>query len=141
MMFKSKLATLIGALALAGSSFAIPNAPDRCPNIASVQAEGMSMSAEIVEGLYLTYTMSHFDTEANWVFLMGPVIAESDDLAIEQSNQFLSTVSGNPTPVEDGENAWTCEYDTGTQDYMVLAILTDEIQSPSQLSRFLKKPH
>lgn len=141
MMFKTKLAAFVGALILAGSSFAIQDKPDACPSMASIQAEGMTMSAEILEGLYLTYNLSHFDTPANWAFVMGPVAADSDDMAIEQSNELLTTISGNPSPKQDSEDTWVCEYNTGSQELGAFAILTDEVLSPLKMSRYLRSHH
>lgn len=141
MMFKSKLTTFVGALVLAGSSFAAQDKPDACPSMTAVQAEGMTMSAEILEGMYLTYNLSHYDTPSNWVFIMGPVNAESDETALAESNQILATLSGTPSPEEDGENGWLCEYDTGSQDLSAFAIQADDAISPLKLSRYLRKNH
>ncbi len=141
MMFKSKLATFVGALVLAGSSFAIQDKPESCPSITAVQAEGMTSSAEIIEGLYLTYNLSHFDTSSNWVFVMGPVAAETDEMAIEESNQLLTTISGTPTPTQDEEDTWICEYNTGSQELAAFAILTDDAISPFKMGRYIRRHH
>lgn len=139
MMFKSKLATVVGALVLAGSSFAMHGAPEACPSIASVQSEGMTMAAEILENLYLTYNISHFDTPYDWVFVMGPVHADADDEALEESNEVLTTVSGNPSPEQEGDDSWICQYDTHSQDIAAFALLTDEAISPLKLSQHLRR--
>lgn len=141
MMFKSKLATFVSALVLASSVFAAQDKPDVCPGMSAIQAEGMTNAAEILEGLYLTFNLSHYDTPSNWVFIMGAIIAESEDKALEESNQILSTMSGSPTPVDDGEGSWICEYETSNPDVSAFAVQADDMISPLKMSRYLRKNH
>lgn len=141
MKFHSKLAIFISSLIMVGSSFAFQGQPSACPSMASLQSEGMINSAEILEGMYLTYTQSHYDTNSSWVFIMGPIMAESDEIAVSESNQFLTTMSGNPEPIQDEEGNWTCEYDTNNQELSAFAIQTEEQMSPGRMNRYLKKVH
>ncbi|RUR20645.1 DUF4949 domain-containing protein [Legionella sp. km535] len=141
MMFKSKLATFVSALVLASSVFAAQDKPEICPGMAAVQAEGMTNAAEILEGLYLTFNLSHYDTSSNWVFIMGAINADSEDIAIEESNQILSTMSGSPTPEDDGEGSWICQYETNVPEVSAFAVQADDMISPLKMSRYLRKTH
>jgi hypothetical protein len=141
MMFKSKLATFVSALVLAGSAFAVQDKPDVCPGMPAIQSEGMTNAAEILEGLYLTFNLSHYDTPSNWVFIMGAITAESEDRAIEESNQILSAMSGSPTPEDDGEGSWVCQYETNNPDVSAFAVQADDMISPLKMSRYLRKNH
>ncbi len=140
MMFKSKLATFVGALVLASATFAAHVEPETCPSIGAIQAEGLTMSAEIMENLYLSYNLSNYGTPSNWVFFIGPINAESDEEAIELSNELLPTVTGDPSP-ENDDDTWWCQYDTGSQDLGAIAIMADEAVTPYKMSRFLRKSH
>lgn len=128
-MFKAKLLSLFGGLCLAGSSLAWSQGPVVCPSINAAKAEGMTQAAEIMEGMYLTYHQSKFDTPTRWIFIMGPVIAEDEDVALTESNTFLASMSGTAEPQEDEDGNWVCEYDTtgheGPEDFAVLAIQAD----------------
>ncbi len=141
MMFKSKLATFVGAFVLASSVYAAQEPPDACPSMAAIQSEGMTNAAEILEGLYLTFNISHYDTLSNWVFIMGAIAAESEERSIEESNQLLATMSGAPTPEDDGEGSWVCQYETNDPDIAAFAVQADDMVSPLKMSRYLKKRH
>lgn len=138
MMFKTKLTALIGALFLAGSSLANQIKPQVCPSVPSIQSEGMPMSAEILEGMYITYNLSHYNTSSNWVFIVGPIAAQNDEMALEEGNKLLSVMSGSPTPEDDGEGNWICQYNTNSQDIIAFAIEADDMISPLKMMRYLR---
>ncbi|CAM2731698.1 DUF4949 domain-containing protein [Legionella worsleiensis] len=139
MMFKSKLATFVSALVLAGSVFAAQDKPEKCPGMAALQAEGMTNAAEIIEGLYLTFNLSHYDTPSTWVFVMGPIDANSEDVSLRHSNEILASMSGTSTPEDDGEGSWLCEYQTRAPGVSAFAILADDMISPLKMARYLRK--
>jgi len=141
MMFKSRLVAFVGALVLASSSYAMPEKPAACPGMPALQSEGVTMSAELLEGIFVTYHLSHYNTPSNWVFIMGPIVADSDEAALEESNKILSVLSGTATPEEDGQDGWVCLYDSGRQDFSVFAIQADDMVSPAKISRLLRKGH
>lgn len=141
MMFKSKLATFVSALVLAGSTFASTEKPAGCPNMTALQSEGLTMAAEILDGMFITYNLSHYNTPSNWVFIMGPVAAASNDNALEEGNKILSTLSGTPDPEEDEDGSWLCAYETGSEDLAAFAIQTEDMISPLQMNRYLRKGH
>ncbi len=138
-MFKAKLVTLLGALVIAGSSFALQK-PIVCPSIGAAQAEGMTLVSEILEGMYLTYHQSQFDTSSTWIFIMGPVMAENEEIALETSNQYLSTMSTTAEPQQDEDGVWVCEYqESGVGEFTVFAIQSEDSFSPFKLNRYLKR--
>ncbi|WP_298626487.1 DUF4949 domain-containing protein [uncultured Legionella sp.] len=141
MMFKSKLAIFFGTLIFASSVLAGQDKPDVCPDMPAIQSEGMTNAAEILEGFYLTFHVSHYETPSNWVFIMGGITAESEERAIETSNQILSTMSGSPTPENDGQGSWVCQYATNTPELSAFAVQADDMLSPVKMSRYLRKNH
>lgn len=141
MMFKSKLATFVGALVLAGSSFAAQSIPQACPGINSIQSEGLPNVGEIFQGMYLAYNVSNYETPSNWVFIMGPIMADSEDMALESSNGLLSTISGTPEPQNDEEGNWICEYNSNEPNVAALAIQADDMISPLKMAKYLRRAH
>jgi hypothetical protein len=141
MMFKSKLAAFVGALILTGSAFAMQDRPQKCPSVTALQSEGVNNATEILEGLYITFNLSHYDTSSNWVFIMGGFLADSEEMAIQESNQVLSAMSGSADPEDDGEGSWICQYDTNQPGIASYAVQADDMISPLRLYRYLKKNH
>lgn len=140
MMFKSKLAAFIGAVVFAGLSFAKPSIPVICPGMPAVQAEGFTLSMEVFQGIYITYNTSHYDTSSNWVFFLGPISARSDESALIQGNQILSTLNpGKTLPQEDEEGSWYCQYETGIESLSAVAVQVDGMISPFKMNQYLRK--
>lgn len=140
MKFKSKVATFIGALALVGSTFASQGQPTACPSMSSLQSEGVGAATEIFSNTYITYNISAYDTSNSWIFVMGPIDAETDEDAISDSNDILSTMSGSAVPeMDDNYGSWFCEYETGDPDFFALAVQADYGFSPLKLSALLKR--
>ncbi|TAL64767.1 MAG: DUF4949 domain-containing protein [Legionella sp.] len=137
MMFKSKLATLMSAIIFTGVAFAAK--PMQCPSLASIKAEGLTYAEEIYEGLYLDYSMSNYDTETNWFFLMGPIRADSTENAITEGNKVLATLSGTATPETDEEGDIVCEYNSGNAELGVYAVHPEAALSPSKMTRILRQ--
>lgn len=126
MMFKSKLVCFIGAVSLSSSVFALHQKPEVCPNISAIQAEGVTKAVDSQENIYYTFNQSNYNTEVNWVFIIGPIQSNSPKTAINEGNKLLSTVSGNPEPKEEEDGAWVCDYETNSSDLVAFAVLTDE---------------
>ncbi|KGP62457.1 hemin-binding protein [Legionella norrlandica] len=138
MKFKTKLTAFIGALILASSSLANQIKPNTCPTVTSLQSEGMTMSSEIMEGIYITYNLSHYSTSSSWVFIIGPFIADNEEIALGEGNKLLSTLTGSPTPEDDREGNWICEYNTSSRDIIAFAIEADDMISPLKMMRYLR---
>lgn len=147
MKFKSRLysarliATFISTLAFADSVFADEQSPKFCPSLTAIRAEGMSNAIELVEGIYLTYNLSYYNTATNWGFIIGPINAPSEELAMRHSNKLLAIMNGSPKPEEDDEGNWLCEYQTGNPNISAFAINTDDMLSPRHMARYLRHPH
>lgn len=91
MMFQSKLATFFGALILAGSAFA--SQQGACPDINVIKAEGLPMAEEIGMNYYLAYNISDYSTSSVWGFFIAPIEADSEEGALEASNEVLSMMN------------------------------------------------
>jgi hypothetical protein len=128
-----KLATFAGALTLASSVFA---AKPACPSIDAIKSEGLSMASQLMENLFLTFHMSTYNSDNSWVFILGPVVAESEDGALEDGNVMLSMMNSQGVPEED-QDMYGCVYDTGSQDFGAAAILADQQMSPMRMRQFL----
>lgn len=133
MMFK-KMAAFAGALTLAGSVFAAQ--PD-CPSIDAIKAEGLSMASELMENIYLTFHMSTYNSDNGWVFILGPIEADSEDEALDGGNTVLSGMTAPGIPEEE-DGVYACMYDTGSQDFGAAAILADQQLSPMRMQQFLR---
>jgi hypothetical protein len=138
-MYKSKFILLLSTVLWATTSLASHAKPEACPSINSIQAEGVSMSSEIVQGVYLTYNLNHYNTSYNWVFILGPVLAKDDETAIDEGNKSLSMMSGNPSPEDDGDGNWICEYTMNSDDMAAFAVEADDMISPLKMTRYFRK--
>lgn len=117
MMFRTKLATIAGALVLMGSSFA---GQELCPSIDLIKTEGV-FAADSMFGLYMTSTISNYNTESTWMFAMGPIYADSAEIAIQVSNDILSSMITPGVPQEDPVTT-VCTYDTGNPNLKAIAL-------------------
>lgn len=115
MMFKSKIIPLIASLIFAGSALAakINDETIVCPSVNALKSAGVVMPEVVGFNSYIVYNLGQYGTENNWVFVVGLIPAESDDDAINQANDALATLSGNPEPEEYRENLM-CNYDIGS---------------------------
>lgn len=139
MMFKSKLATFVGALVLAGSSFAGQQA--ECPSIDAIKGEGISMAEEIGPNIFITYNISTYNTESNWGFIIAPLQSDSDEEALDEANEILDSMTAPGVP-QQHSGATVCEYDTGRQDIFAAAISDDSgMITPMRLKHFIKRTH
>ena len=137
-MFKSKLATFVGAFIIAGSAFAMQD--EACPDINLIKAEGLSMAEQVGPDLYVTYHISNYETEHTWGFIVAPVEGDSDDTALESGNEILSNMSAQGTP-EEQDGAIICDYPTGRQDVVSAAIREPGQISPLRLKQLIKNRH
>lgn len=143
MMFKSRRwVGFLSALAITSSAFALQEKqPAACPSMNSVKAEGVTLAAEVLDERYVTYNISHYDTSSTWVFIMGPLSAESGNDALVRSNAILATLSADPVPEEDEDNTWICNYYFGSDAFAAVAIQADDMVSPLRMSYYLRHSH
>lgn len=138
MMLKSRLATFVSALVLAGSAFA--GQQYVCPSIDMIKAEGISMAEEIGEHIYLTYQISDYNTDTLWGFIIAPLEGDSNDSAIEEANDILGSMNGPGIPQQQ-TGALICEYETGIQGVFAAAIKNDQMITPVKLKQFFQNMH
>ena len=143
MMLRSKLATVAGALLLAGSAFALQEVT--CPDINDIKAEGISMAEIIGIDSYIGYNISTYNTASLWGFVIAPIDGDSEDTAIENANEILSTMSApgvpNRFPDQHSEDTIYCSYDTGLQGVVALALKDNSQMSPVKLKQLFKQVH
>lgn len=141
MMFKSKLIPLIASLIITGSSFAAKVGDDAiiCPSVESIKSLGVSMPEVVGFNSYIVYNMSNYDTDNVWAFVIGLIPAESDDDAVNQANDALTTLSGNPEPI-DYSGHIMCDYNIGSGLMAIASIVDGNIPVPNNL-RSLLRPH
>ncbi|GGI92745.1 DUF4949 domain-containing protein [Legionella impletisoli] len=138
MKFKSLLTTLIASSAISLSAHAIPlHNPLVCPKAQDIKAEGLFMGYHVFMGLYFTVKQSHYNTEHNWLFGIGPIDADNEEEALNKGRALLPKLSGNPVPGKITKNEWGCAY-TINQDYLAVAVLADDAPSPLKLKQFFK---
>ena len=136
MMLRSKLAAFAGALILAGSAFSAQQAI--CPDINDIKAEGLSMAEEIGPNIYISYNISDYNTPSTWGFIIAPIEGDSSEVAIDEANEILNTMTAPGIPEQD-RNTMICLYDTGSQDVFAAAIQSDGQLSPMQLKQYIRK--
>ncbi|HAT6821919.1 TPA: DUF4949 domain-containing protein [Legionella pneumophila] len=135
MMFQSKLATFFSALILAGSAFA--SQQGACPDINVIKAEGLPMAEEIGMNYYLAYNISDYSTSSVWGFFIAPIEADSEEGALEASNEVLSMMNAPGVPHQQDEDI-ICSYDTGTPNLIAAAIKDGSQISPMKLKQYFK---
>lgn len=109
------------ALACSGISFAYQTLT--CPSVNSIKSEGLTGASEFI--YYYVYHNSKYDSQRPWCFVMMHFDTETADEAIQLGNNFLSKLSGNPTPdYTDAAGNAICHYDdieTGTTKLIAYA--------------------
>lgn len=119
-----KIAALAGSLALTGHAMAAV----KCPSVSALKGEGLTNTAMVYPYFFLDYHMSTYDTQNNWLFAVGPIQSENEEIALEKGNELLPELIGNPSPVEDKQGNVSCTYTLGdSNDYMAVAFLDGSI--------------
>ncbi|MBI2785480.1 MAG: DUF4949 domain-containing protein [Legionella longbeachae] len=132
-----KLTTITTALLIAGSVFA---EEPICPNLSDIQAVGINMASQLGYDLYVGYTVNDYNTSSTWTFGIGPVEADSDEDAIDISNDILADMSGPGVPTEsDGQ--MLCVYETGDPNLFAVGIKDFEGMSPMKFKQYMHKAH
>ncbi|KTC94671.1 DUF4949 domain-containing protein [Legionella erythra] len=140
MKFTAKLAAFASALFLAGATYAASPNASSCPDTGAIKSEGLDMAMMITSDTFLTYHMSQYNTNNTWIFAMAPVPGADEDEALQEGNALLYTLSGHPTPEDDGEGFTVCMYDLDSgSDIQAIAIRQADITSIHQLRKFLHK--
>ena len=91
--------------------------PNKCPSIHLIQSVGLQEINEVTKGTYYGRNTSYYDTNGEWVFMIGYFHASSMADALAQSKNALIQMSGNPVPMEDTRQGgyqfdWICTYQT-----------------------------
>ncbi|CEG58428.1 DUF4949 domain-containing protein [Legionella fallonii] len=138
MMLKSKLATLAGALILAGSAFA--NSQITCPDINDIKSVGLSNAEPIGADMYLTYQISKYNTPNTYGFFLAPIEGNSSENALETANEILNIMNAPGVPTQY-HGTMMCLYETGHSNIMAAAIEDDSVMSPTKLKQYWLQAH
>ncbi|QMT59629.1 DUF4949 domain-containing protein [Legionella sp. PC997] len=130
-----KLSTLAAAFVLAGSAFA----NNACPNLNDLQAEGLSEVQQIGTNYFIGFSIGQFNS-ATWGFAIGPVQADTEDDALDVSNEILNNMATPGFPLELDNDTLVCLYDTGNP-YVYSVAVRDYAISPMKLKQYLLKAH
>ncbi|VEG91611.1 DUF4949 domain-containing protein [Legionella spiritensis] len=118
MTFTAKIAALAGSFLFAGAiSAATPHLP-ACPDAGAIKTQGLSMTDQLLPGMFIAYEVSQYNTEDLWFFGIGLVEAEDENAALVSGNKSLTTLSGQPTAEQDEDGDIYCVYslnDAGMQ--------------------------
>lgn len=119
MKFCPKKAILACIILFSPLSFSQPTAPDKCPSVAQIQAEGLTVAEMIDTDQWFLAHDSQYDTSVTWEFILFVVNGNTEDEAFLNGSKILRKLSGNPTP-ESHAGIWGCDYDLG-DDYLAIA--------------------
>lgn len=134
MVLRNKLAAFTGGLILAAHVFA--GQEIACPDIADIQAEGVTMAEQLSSNIYFTYHFNTYKTDSTWGFVLAPIAADSIEVAIENGNNILKMMSAPGVP-EMTDNELVCTYPTSQPNIMAAAIKSDQSVYPMKLKRFV----
>ena len=132
MKIKSKCTILFSSLFFAGLSFAGDAAPTECPGISAIHSEGISAIYSIEDMYYSGYTISSYNTNYNWLFVLGQFPSDSKDKALRKANEVFPHLSGSPVPVRIS-GKWMCQYSGADEIGGAFAIHYDNMFSSQQL--------
>ncbi|KTD74657.1 DUF4949 domain-containing protein [Legionella waltersii] len=135
MTFKSKLTTFLSALVIAGSAMA--QQEGGCPDINDIKSEGLPMVEQIGPEMYIAYNLSYYNSDAMWGFFIAPVEGDSEETALEISNEILDSMNAPGIPHEQGGDV-ICSYETGIPNMIAAAIKDGQQISPLKLKQVFK---
>jgi len=113
MVCSSRVVILIALVMFTEYLFASPIT--KCPSINTIKNLGLTKAKIFI--YYDVYNTSSYDTDHIWTFGIGPVQAESVEEAIRIGNDWLLTLSGNPTPTYTGVHTANCLYKIDHEGY------------------------
>ncbi|PJD93721.1 MAG: DUF4949 domain-containing protein [Legionella sp.] len=131
MKFLKGIATIASTLLLASSVYAAKNPV--CPAIDDIKAAGITAAEPLAVHLFFGYTLSAFNTQSNWGFVMAPIEANSAEEAIETSNNILNNMTGSAVIEKNDQYDFVCIYKTGNPYVMAAAVNADYLLSPGLL--------
>lgn len=139
MKFSFKLSAFVAAITLAGSVFATQDM--ECPDIEDIKAEGIFAATEFLPGLYGAGQISEYNMDSPWIFVLAPLMLETEDEALEEANNILGSMSIQAVPKMTAEGFIACWYPTGRPDVLGVAVgaeIDTDILSTLKLRKILK---
>ena len=133
MKYKTKATLFIGALILAGSSFAAQNVT--CPSLDAIKSEMLTISENFFDQFYFTYNASSYGTDVEWFFGIVPVEADSIENSLSIANDVLTNMNAQGIP-RKSNNIVVCTYDTNRPNLISAAVQADTIPMPRMLMEY-----
>lgn len=137
MMLKSVTLGFCAVMALADVALAVPVI---CPDANLIKATGFADAGEAWEHIYNAYNQSTYNTNHEWMFVLGGIQAPTKERALEKANKMLPRLSGSPLPERDGAE-WTCNYSGFNKNYLAVAVTYERnpLVSASMMQRFANR--
>src|SRR5580700_11144562 len=89
------------SLALMGSqsSFAMPPKPAKCPSINALQSASLEAAGQEENGSWDVGTLhNNYDTNDAWTFMMGKIVANSEQDALKEATASLKSLTFQAGP-------------------------------------------
>lgn len=123
-----KIRTLVAIVCLGLSQLvaAFPAKPASCPTSGALKGVPFLMAQEDTQTHrgYIAFTMSNYQTQDQWGFVLGFIQANNPMEAVLTANKVLPTVQGSPQPMPIDQpqyKGWACLY--GVEgNYQAIAI-------------------
>lgn len=134
MLLKSKWFIFVSALVCMSHLFAATeNNMLTCPSANAIQEGGLMGAMPYFQKSYMTFNLSNYDTSVNWTFVMGRIVAKSEQDALDKGQRLLATLSGTPTPQQNEEGDWACLYHTQSPKVVAAAVFSERAISIFEL--------
>lgn len=109
MNFKTTISTVVASMALTCSVFASPMSPSKCPSVQSIKSTNFSSVELIDKNTYFLTQNSDYDTEQQWMFYFGPILADNSEKALEKGKEKINFLLGD-LELSNYEDRWVCLY-------------------------------
>jgi len=88
-------------------SIAMPPLPTSCPYTSLIKNVPFSQAFDFMG--YFVASVDFFGTDSVWMFIIGPITAQSEADAMTQGGEVVQNLSGTPIPEYEGNNL-VCNY-------------------------------
>ncbi len=93
--------------------------PTVCPKVSLIQQKGVTRTLEIDTNLYFGGHVSHYKMDKEWIFIIGPVKANSEEEVLRITNAMLPGLSEGV--LVDNSKVPICLYETGVPNVFAQA--------------------
>lgn len=112
--------------------YAAPPKPAKCPNVDQIKAVKLLYASSYTDG-YTVMQLNNYNTSDTWAFAFTSIQATSSQEALKIGNQWLSSLSGAPSPkLSPDQKVRYCLYTTSEGAYGVAITPIDSLASLNQ---------